>query len=199
MDADLATLVDRIRRGDRLAEQALALRYERPVRALVKRHCRPNEPLAEDIAQEVLADIVERLRCGLIEDPQALPHYLQVAISNRCRAHYRMGAAFSSGVDPDAMADPSAAGADPAVQRAQEEQSRLLRGLVESLPVMRDRELLRRFYFLEETRDEVCSALGIDAAHFHRVVHRARERLRDAWIARESGPAPAAAPMRAKA
>ena len=189
MDADLATLVDRIRLGDRLAEQSLALRYQRPVRALVRRHCRPNEPLAEDIAQEVLADIVQRLRCGFIEDPQALPHYLQVAIGNRCRAHYRLNEHYSGGSDPDATADLSA-GADPADQRAQEEQSRLLRGLVESLPVMRDRELLRRFYFLEETRDEVCTALGIDATHFHRVVHRARERLREAWLARESRPVP---------
>lgn len=185
MDADLTTLVDRIRQGDRQAEELLVMRYQRPVRALVRRHCRPNEPLAEDIAQEVLADIVQRLRCGLIEDPQALPHYLQVAISNRCRAHYRPGEQYADAADPDATAD-QAADADPADRRVHEEQSRLLRSLVENLPVMRDRELLRRFYFLEETRDEVCVALGIDAAHFHRVVHRARERLREAWLASEA-------------
>ena len=199
MDAELATLVGRIRQGDRPAEQTLVLRYQRPVRALVRRHCRPNEPLAEDIAQEVLSDIVQRLRCGLIEDAQALPHYLQVAIAHACRAHYRGHQRYAGDADPDATADP-AADADPADHRAIEEQSSLLRALVEALPVMRDRELLRRFYFLEESRDEVCAALGIDVAHFHRVVYRARERLRDAWLARESVAAPTpVTPVRVKA
>lgn len=185
LDAELATLVGQVQRGDRLAEQQLVLRYQRPVRALVRRHCRPNEPHAEDIVQDVLSDIVQRLRCGLIEDPQALPRYFQVAISRACRALYRGNERYSGGSDPDATADPSI-GANPAEFRALQEQSSLLRALVEGLPVPRDREILRRFYLLEESRGEVCAALNIDEAHFHRVVHRARERLREAWLAREA-------------
>jgi RNA polymerase sigma-70 factor (ECF subfamily) len=184
-DAELVTLVSRIRVGDRLAEQQLVVRFSRPVRALVRRHCRPNEAHAEDIVQDVLSDVVQRLRSGLIEDPQALPHYLQVAIVNACRAHYRGNERYSTAADPDDTPD-HALGADPAESKAREEQSKLLRALVQGLPVMRDREILRRFYFLEESRAEVCAAMNIDEAHFHRVVHRARERLREAWFAREA-------------
>lgn len=49
--------------------------------------------------------------------------------------------------------------------------------LLGELSVPRDRELLRRFYLLEHDRDQVCAALGIDPGHFHRVIHRARQRF----------------------
>jgi len=180
---ELGALVRRIRQGDRAAEHQLIVKFQRAVRALVRRHCRPNEPLADDIGQEVLSDIVQRLRSGLIEDAQALPKYLQVAITHACAALYRRRARFSGPNDADETPDPGRS-SDPAEFRNMEEQTEILRDLVAGLPVHRDREILRRFYFLEESRSEVCLALSIEESHFHRVVHRARERLRDAWRAR---------------
>ncbi len=182
-DNELGQLVGRIRQGDRAAEHALVLRFQRAVRALVRRHCRPNEPLADDIVQEVLSDIVQRLRTGRIEDAQALPKYLQVAITHACAALYRRRARFSGDQDPEDTPDLSKS-SDPADFRDLQEQSAILRDVVAGLPVARDREILRRFYFLEESRSEVCLALSIEESHFHRVVHRARERLREAWQAR---------------
>lgn len=173
--SELAALAARIRLGDKVAEHELGARYLRAIRAIVRRHCRPNEAQIDDIAQDVLADILKRLRAGLIDDPQALPHYLQLAIRHSCTAFYKREQKMQTDA-PDV--EDAAPGSDPLDFHVRQQRARLLRELLDELPVARDRELLRRFYLLEETRDSVCAQLGIDTGHFHRVIHRARERLR---------------------
>lgn len=171
----LAHLAVRIRAGDRVAEHELGAHYTRAIRAIVRRHCRPGEPQVEDIAQDILADILKRLREGAIDDPRALPHYLQISIRNACTAWYkreqRLQPESEEAIDTDRHSDP--------VDLNQHRQRQhWIRALLDELPMRRDRELLRRFYLLEESRESVCAALGIDIHHFHRVVHRARERMR---------------------
>jgi RNA polymerase sigma-70 factor (ECF subfamily) len=51
VDADL---VARIAAGDRSAEASFVRRFGRGVRALVRRHCRPGDPIVEDLVQDVL-------------------------------------------------------------------------------------------------------------------------------------------------
>jgi len=45
--------------------------------------------------------------------------------------------------------------------------------------LVRDRELLVRFYLQEESKEELCRAFGLTELHFNRVIHRARDRFRD--------------------
>ena len=42
----------------------------------------------------------------------------------------------------------------------------------------RDRTLLVRFYLDEEEKESICQDLRLDARQFDRVLHRARQRLR---------------------
>jgi RNA polymerase sigma-70 factor (ECF subfamily) len=46
------------------------------------------------------------------------------------------------------------------------------------LPVPRDREVIKRFYLDEETKDAICQSLGLSPIHFDRVIFRARQRMR---------------------
>ena len=82
-------LVERIAAGDRRAEHDFVRQYERGVRALVRRHCRPNDPIVDDLAQDVLARVLERLRAGAIRDAAALPAYVQATIVHTTSAEYR--------------------------------------------------------------------------------------------------------------
>jgi RNA polymerase sigma-70 factor, ECF subfamily len=68
---------------------------------------------------------------------------------------------------------------DPAEALARDGEGQVVRRLLAELPVERDREILRRHYLSEESKDSVCHALGIDDAHFRRVLHRAKQRLRE--------------------
>ncbi|HEY6942197.1 RNA polymerase sigma factor [Dokdonella sp.] len=168
-------LVARIAAGDRRAEHDFVRQYERGVRALVRRHCRPNDPIADDLAQDVLARVLERLRAGAIRDAAALPAYVQATIVHTTSAEYRARRA----TDGPAALDDMPATDDPVERLGSDQLAALLRQLLAQLPVARDREILVRFYLDEQDKDEVCRSLAIDAAHFHRVVFRARERFRD--------------------
>lgn len=174
---DLAQLAERIRAGDRHAEAQLLDHYSRGVRAIVRTQCRPGEPHVDDLTQEVLALLLRKMRAGAIQDPAALPHYLRVAIRHACAAHYRQQQRGEGQGDAVEEAD---AEADPIHDAARTQRLAALRQLLADLPVERDREVLRRFYLLDHSSERICEELQIDNSHFHRVIHRARSRLRQA-------------------
>mgnify|MGYP002862907042 CR=1 FL=1 len=176
LGAELEDLAGRIRAGDRRAEADLMSRYQASARAIARRHCRPNEPQVDDIVNDVLSDLLNRLRRGQIEDPRALPQYLQLSIRNACTAWYRRESKLQS--DDFLTVASTQPDTDPAESAVSLQRERMVRTLLRELPMPRDRELLRRFYLLEETRDDVCAALKIEIDHFRRVVHRARQRMR---------------------
>jgi len=57
-----ADLVARIAAGDKNAEREFVLRYQQGIRVIVRRHCRAGDGAAEDLAQDVLLRVLERLR-----------------------------------------------------------------------------------------------------------------------------------------
>lgn len=168
------TLLTLIANGDRAAENEFIRRFQRGVRALVRRRCRHGDPIVEDLVQDVLARVLQRLRAGAVRDVAAFPAYLQTVVVHATSAEYRARRNMESSDALDALVGEKC----PAEQADRTEVNAAVHALLRELPVARDRELLLRFYLREESKDEVCDALGIDAAHFHRVVFRARERFR---------------------
>lgn len=175
----LSNLVQRIVDGEAAAEAALLERFRPGVHALVRRHCRPGDPIVDDIAHDILLTLLERVRTGAIKDPEALPAYVRTSIVRACNAEYRQRREQPLGDSADEVVDEITPHNDPQ-QRYDAEQLRVaVNELLLELTVERDRELLRRFYLLEHDKQDVCAALGIDEGHFHRVVHRARQRFRE--------------------
>ena len=167
-------IVARIAAGDRAAETEFVRRYQYGVQVMVRRHCRPSDPIVEDIAQDVLTRVLERLRAGAIRDAAALPAYVQATIVYATSAEYRSRRPTES-----VEAIEQLPGNDSPLIRATADQLRqTLTALLAELPVIRDRELLTRFYLDDEDKDDVCRDLDIDTTHFRRVVFRARERFR---------------------
>jgi len=168
------SLVARIREGDRAAETEFVRRYERGIQVLVRRHCRRGDAVVSDLAQDVLLRVLERLRAGAIRDEEALPAYVRATIVHTASAEYRGRRKLEPVSAAEGVPD-----ADD-VPEGLEAQQRLvlLKSLLAEMPVERDRQVLFRFYLNEEDRDDICTDLGIETTHFHRVVHRARERFR---------------------
>ncbi|HET7064179.1 MAG TPA: sigma-70 family RNA polymerase sigma factor [Rudaea sp.] len=167
-------IVARIAGGDRAAESEFVRRFERGVRALVRRHCRPGDPIVDDLVQDVLTGVIERLRAGAIHDSGALPGYVQAAAVYATTAEYRRRRPTQN----DATIENLAGSDSPTARLEAAQLSTMLRTLLAEMPVARDREILARFYLDEQDKDDVCRVLDIDPAHFHRVVFRARERFR---------------------
>ena len=167
--------VARIAAGDRAAEVEFVRRYQYGVQVMVRRHCRPGDPIIEDIAQDVLARVLERLRAGAIRDAAALPAYVQATIVYATSAEYRS----RRPTEPVEAIEQLPGNDSPLIRVTAEQLRQTLTALLAELPVARDRELLTRFYLDDEDKDDVCRHLGIDTAHFRRVAFRARERFRE--------------------
>jgi RNA polymerase sigma-70 factor (ECF subfamily) len=183
-DTHLAALAERIGAGDRAAESELIQHFARGARAVIRRHCRPGEPQVEDIFQDVMGTLLARLRVGAILDIRALPHYLRTMIRNACTGFYRQHGRRLVVV---AEAERERVGDDPVAAAFRQQVRAMVHELLAELPVLRDRQLLSMVYIEGHPVDHVCAELGIARDHYHRVVHRARQRMRDAMLRRGVG------------
>src|SRR5258708_343876 len=137
--------VARIAAGDRGAESEFVHKYAYGVRVLVRRHCRPGDPIVDDLAQEVLSRVLARLRAGAIRDIAALPAYIQTTIAHAASAEYRARRAS----EPIEAIEHLAGEGSPPEQLDADQLRQTLQILLAGLPVERDRQLLQRFYLDE--------------------------------------------------
>lgn len=180
-----ADLPARIASGDQLAERQFVLRFEQGIRVLVRRHCRPGDPMVDDLVQDVLEQILRKLRAAELRDADALPAYVRSTVVFMTAAEYRRRARKLE-VQPSNEIDELPSSEDVADLFDSVQLRDVIRQLLAELPMARDREVLDAFYLRELDKDEVCARLGIDEPHFHRVISRARQRfgvlLRNAGI-----------------
>lgn len=166
----------RITSGDRDAEEELAQRYLRPLTIQLRRLTR-GDASAADLAQDTLLIGILRLRRRPLDDPTGIGGYLRgIALHllvNERRKRARRRA--------DAEVDPLLADSAPDALSSMliRERHQLVGRAIEHLPTLRDRELLRRFYVDAEPKESIAADFGLSLLHFHRVLFRARERLKN--------------------
>jgi RNA polymerase sigma-70 factor (ECF subfamily) len=168
----------RIGAGDRAAEAQLVERYERGVLYLLKRRTRDTD-LALDLRQEAFRIAIEKLRAKEIAEPERVGAFVRGIAVNLAIADARKTVRRATKADSDAVelvADPDDGPAD-AVASAQTRAA--VRALLDELSVARDRDILLRFYIEDEDKESICAALGVDSAHFNRVLFRAKQRFRE--------------------
>ncbi len=179
---DHALLVERIGKGDRAAEREFVAAFLPGIRALTRRHARPADPAVDDLVQTTLHNVLEQLRRSALKDPFALPAYVRKAVQFTVQAEYRRRrhqANSGSAESLDALVD-----YDTPERKVQREQlAKLVRRVLLELNVDRDREILKLHYLVEEDRDAICHMLDINVEHFHRVLFRARTRLKELLLA----------------
>lgn len=180
-DQDPATLAASVAAGERDAEARLAVRYRRGV-ILMLRRWGAEFTLAEDLAQETLIAVIARLRERPLDDPARLDGFVRGVAHNLLRADSRarlrrrtspVGELIDEFIDPDAS---------PLGAAVRTDEAQVVRHLIDELPVLRDRELLRRHYLHGESKAQICDALGVDEAIFNQLLHRARRRLQQLLV-----------------
>jgi RNA polymerase sigma-70 factor (ECF subfamily) len=179
-----ADLARQIGQGVRAAEEALVARYGPALHFLLKKRTRDSE-LALDIRQDALRVVIEKLRAGTLEQPERLAGYLRGVALKLCGAERRKELRRATTADSDAVEAVAAERADPAEHLSEEQLKRAVRDLLAELSTPRDRDILTRVYLLEEDKDAICAALGIDSLHFNRVLFRAKQRFRELLVRAE--------------
>ncbi|HET9155418.1 MAG TPA: sigma-70 family RNA polymerase sigma factor [Myxococcaceae bacterium] len=179
------TLVQRIRAGETTAERDLVERFSRGIRAILQTVAR-ERAVSEDLHQEALRILLERVRSGGVRDPAQLPAFVASLARNLATRHYQRSRRLAGDSTlrlariederPSAMEELLLA-----------EQRALVRRIVEEMPVQRDRDLLRRYYLGQESKERIQADHGLSSLQFNRVLHRARKRFQELWEARQSG------------
>lgn len=172
-------LVERIARGDRLAETTLVRRYQRAVSLLLRQRV-PLE-LASDLTQETLIIVLDRVRSGGITDPERLAGFVRMTAINLAINERRKSSRRRTDGDPAAINDAlEAEHRSPHALVEEQDLARLTRELLKELPIERDRDLLQRYLVQGESKSDCMAAHGLSSVeHFDRVLHRARVRLRE--------------------
>lgn len=173
-----AALVARIRAGEVAAETELVRRYTRAVIAVAQHRLR-HEENARDVAQETFIVVLERLRGAGIEDPARLAGFVRQTAVNVAIGELRKQTRQRTDTDSEAIAFCVDEHAGPIALLERGQLAQLVRRLINELPIERDRDLLRRHYMLDEEKAALCVAFGLTEPHFDRVIHRARQRLRE--------------------
>ena len=174
---DMGELVRRIMAGDPQAESRLAQCYSRSLSYLLRR-LTGDPTLAEDLHQETFRVVLEKLRKGEVREPEKLAGFIRGTAKNLWISDYRKarrrGEATELGEAPEPL-DP----APSALARVLlEEDRRHVRRILEELKLERDREILLRFHLAEQSKEEICEALGLTSRQFNVTLFRARQRFK---------------------
>ena len=173
-----AELVRRIGEGDRRAEEEFVRRYQRGLIYLLRR--RTGDPqLALDLAQDTFRIAIEKLRRSPIEQVDRVGAYLRGTALNLMSADRRKNTRRATTADSDAVDAVADDAAGPFDHVSSEQVQRVVRTLLKELPVERDREILIRTYLEDQDKSLICEALGVDSAHYNRVLFRAKQRFRE--------------------
>lgn len=171
-------LVRRTREGDPHAAAEIVEKYSRGLRFLLRRKTHDHQ-LVEDYLQETWAVALSKIRRDGLEEPDRLAGYLCGIANNVARSDARRVNRQRTTVDSEIVDLIPDETSNPFRQLSRAEVAGQVRGLLAELSQQRDREILHSFYVREEDKDSICARLGIDGTHFNRVLHRARQRLKD--------------------
>jgi RNA polymerase sigma-70 factor (ECF subfamily) len=167
--------------GDRQAESRMLIALRPGVLAVLRFGAFHRWVDAEDLTQETLHIVVERVRAKTIDDPRKVFAFAAATARNLALNAARKVLRQQTVVDSELV--------DELAQNMEMEQNELsdsddrhlaeaVAALLEELPTERDRQLLMRFYLDGADKQQLCQELGLSPKHFDRVLMRARSRLR---------------------
>jgi RNA polymerase sigma-70 factor (ECF subfamily) len=133
--------------------------------------------LREDILQETLLRVLTYLRKHRrLDHPERLGAFVHTVCNNVLLEHFRAEGRTTE--MPEHMSDP----ADPAGSQesslVNEERKVEVRRVLETLP-QKDRTLLKKIFFEEKDKDEVCQEMKVDRDYLRVLLHRAKARFRE--------------------
>lgn len=184
MDLPCTTGLSSLRERATVEFTAVLLHNYEPLLGALQRLCLHRHEAA-DLLHDAVCVALDHLHRQRIADTRRAAGYVYRVARNLERNRRRLVRRRGSQHSLDEMMEPITHGAD---QAAIDQAAELVRAALDAMPVPRDREILTLRYLEERDRNSICLELGISAAHFDRVLYRARRRLREKLA--EAGVAP---------
>ncbi len=179
---EIIGLVDRIRAGEREGEVDLVRRFGRGISMLLRRLV-ADPHRQEDLYQETLRLLIEKVRRGEIREPEKLGGFAAAMARNLVRDQGRRYARRKTDPAGDTLEPLPDPGLGPLGQLLRSEKVGFVREVLADLPTARDRELLTRHYLTQDDKQHICQDLDLSPAHYDRVLYRARQRYKARFLA----------------
>jgi len=171
-----AAYVERLKDGD-AATQADFTRYFGEL-LLFKLRARIRSPqLVEDIRQETFLRVFVTLRRGGLQSPERLGAFVLSVCNNVMFEALRAEGRASQ--MPENAPEPPDEREDAEAALVTEERKTTVRTVLATMPA-KDRDLLSSVFLEEIDKDEVCRRYKVDRQYLRVLLHRARNRFRDA-------------------
>lgn len=170
-----------IMEGERHFERILVQKFWRGVKFILLKQSQHLE-LAEDLTQDTFILAIGKIRNGELKEPSSLPAFIRQIAVNLLIAHYRKEQRQKTDANMDTVIQDKDKSPGLYENLASKQLMQIVLELLQEMNVERDRELLRRYYIHEQNKPIICEDLQLSNEHFDRVLHRARERLKQKII-----------------
>ena len=174
--SDWVQLVSRIRNGESDAMAELYAIFGRGIRYFLLRNLGPVD--LDDKVHDCFVIVTQAIQNGDLREPERLMGYVrtvvkrQIAASIDVAVHQR-----HSRVDfEEALLSISDWRENPERKVIAKQRAEIARKVLNSVS-RRDREILNRFYVLEQSQEEICAAMGLSYNQFRLLKSRAKARF----------------------
>lgn len=173
----MADLVGRIITGEREAEEELVSRYSRSIFLVINNIVR-NHADAEDLLHEMFITVLRKIRRGDLNEPEKLSGFIRGVAKNIAQRHSRK-ATNRPLTNIDEVPPPADPHRGPLEQLLLKEEVEIVRQVLGELTQERDRQIIIRYYIMEEDKESVCANLGLTGEQFNKVRFRALGRFKE--------------------
>jgi len=168
-------LVESVRRGDRAGMEELYSVFSRGIRFYLCRQLGPQD--LDDRVHDTFVIVVQAIRKGELRDPERLMGFVRTVVRRQVAAHIdrvvqrRKEQADLAARTP--LQDHRHSPEEAAILHQHEE---VATAILRSIPG-RDREILTRFYLMEQTQEEICDEMNLSETQFRLLKSRAKARF----------------------
>ena len=167
-------LVRRLREGEPEAMEELYSLFSNGMRYYLCRQLGPDD--LEDKLHDAFLVVVDSIRAGELRDPSRLMGFVRTVVKRVAAATIEQQAQSRREQLDEERTASVADSSNPEGTVFFHQQVQLIREVLANMPV-RDREILRRFYFEEQPQQKICDDLGISLSQFRLMKSRAKSRF----------------------
>jgi RNA polymerase sigma factor (sigma-70 family) len=131
----------------------------------------------EDILHDAFLTVVEALRRGEIREPERLMGFVRTIVRRQVASYIESAVHVRQQVAPlDVATLLTPAEASPEHRYMRRQRNQIVHSALERVSP-RDRQILVRFYYWEQTREEICAEMGLNETQFRLLKSRAKARF----------------------
>lgn len=170
-----SALVAKIRGGDPEGMAELYRTFSRGVRFYLCRQLGPQE--LEDRIHDTFLIVVQAIRRGELREPERLMGFVRTVLRRVVAAQIEIAVQSRRDIQPLEETLPIRdARETPEERLIREQRLEIMEEVLKSVS-RRDREILTRFYLLEQTQDQICAEMKLSDTQFRLLKSRAKARF----------------------